>query len=91
MYDKREAAVTMFTARSNKLNLRDRRKLNQTTECLRGGAGVEDLKHFILRCAARGEERGQSTAPQQPSQEDDDELNGRLSFNKENLEGSKSL
>ncbi len=55
------------------------------------GAGVEDLKLFILHCTAFEEERRENSVLQRPDQEDEDEIIGKLLFNKENLVKSKSL
>ena len=82
----------MFKARSNNLNLRDRKRFNnQATECFLCGSALEDLKHFILHCSAYEEERKANSVLQQPYQEDEEEIIGQLLFNKENLEKSKIL
>ena len=86
VYDNREASLIMFKARSNNLNLRDRRRFNnQSTECLLCGSALEDLNRFILYCSAYEEERKANSVLQQPYQEDEEEITGQLLFNKENL------
>ena len=50
---------------------------------------MEDIKHFILHCEAYKEERRKDPRMQQPYQEDEDELVGKILFNNNEIENTK--
>lgn len=92
VYDNREASVILFKARSNNLNLGDRKRFsNQSTECLMCGDNLEDLKHFLLYCPAYDQERGKTMILQRPYQEDEEEILGKLLFEKKTTEETKTM
>lgn len=57
-YDNKPSSVTLYRARTNNLNLKDRnRHTNGDTKCIMCDSEVEDLNHFLLQCPAYVNER----------------------------------
>ena len=62
IYDNSYASVLWYKARSNTLQLRDRKRHEGgQVSCKICGAEKEDLEHFLLQCTGLDEERGTST------------------------------
>lgn len=71
LYDNTPASIILYMARTNNLNLNDRKRhRNEDTSCSMCGAAVEDLQHFLLRCPAYASQRRAVPALQQPYPED---------------------
>ncbi len=71
VYSNSQASEILFKARTNNLNLNDRKRFwGEDTKCDMCRADKEDLKHFLLWCPAYTEIRGKITWLQQPYIED---------------------
>lgn len=68
LYDNTPASVILYKARTNNLNLNDRKRFQNedTSSCIMCGAAGEDLEHFVLHCPGYVSERAAVPALQQP-------------------------
>lgn len=81
LYDNKTSSAIMFQARTNNLNLNDRKRFNgEETKCFMCEGENENLNHFILWCRGYEEERRGNLLTQQPYIEDEDKLIGELLF-----------
>ena len=81
IYDNTPASEILFRARTNTLNLRDRKRFKgEETKCLICGEELENLQHFLLECEGYKEERITSMKLQQPYRENRSEVIGRFLF-----------
>ncbi len=85
MYANDKDSVILFKARTNNLNLNDRKRFwREDTKCDMCGAEKEDLKHFVMvPRAAYTDERRKSPRLQQPYKEIEDDIIGNYLFEKE--------
>ncbi len=87
MYTNDQDSVILFKARTNNLNLNDRKRFwGEDTMCDMWGAEKEDLKHFLLWCPAYTDEKSKSPRLQQPYKENED---GKYLFEKKDIETTK--
>jgi hypothetical protein len=90
VYDNVYSPVVLFRARTNTLQLEDRRRFGDgCMVCRMCGAEMENLYHFILWCPELGEERSSIVQLQQPYQEDEEDIVGRFLFDEEEMEEKK--
>ncbi len=90
MYTNDQDSVILFKARTNNLNLNDRKRFwGEDTKCDMCGAEKEDLKHFLLWCPAYTDERRKSPLLQQPYKENEDDIIGKYLFEKRYIETTK--
>ncbi len=81
MHTNNQASEILFKARTNNLNLNERKRFRgEDTKCDMCGADNEDLKHFLLWCPAYREESAKITRLQQPYVEDEEDIIGKYLF-----------
>ncbi len=89
------ASVIVFRARSNCLDLRDRKRyIGVDTKCIICEAETENLEHFLLDCSGYSEIRTSTNKLQQPYKENRNEIIGNLLFeldNKEEVDQTKEM
>ena len=92
LYNNRPESVVYFRARTNTLNLNDRRRFGGgVTKCDVCDCDKEDLIHFILWCTGYSDLREREPLLQQPYIEDEEHLVGQLLFEKEKSGKIKEL
>jgi len=80
-YDNGECSRIWFEARTNTMQLRNRRRFEGgNTECILCGYENEDLEHFLLWCERLSDERRQIPDFEQPYEEDKKQIIGRYLF-----------
>ncbi len=90
MYSNSQASEILFKARTNNLNLNERKRSSgEDTKCDMCGADKEDLKHFLLWCPAYMEIRRKITLLQQPCIEDEEDIIGKYLFETTYIEEAK--
>ncbi len=83
MYTNDQDSVILFKARTNNLNLNDRKRYwGEDTKCDMCGAEKKDLRHFLLWCPTYSDERRKSPRLQQPYKENEDDIIGQYLFEK---------
>ena len=91
-YDNKPSSKIWFRARSNCLQLNDRKRFNRSdTKCELCEGEREDLIHFILECKALNKERLQSVLLQRPWNKDVDDIIGQFLFDPEDHESKREL
>ena len=92
LYDNRPASVIFYKARTNNLNLNDRKRhQNGLTKCEMCEFEREDLNHFILWCVGYQDLRAGEPLFQQPYIENEDQLIGQLLFEEKNRDQVKDI
>ena len=90
IYDNTPASVIYYRARINNLQLNNRnRHTGGEVKCELCSAEIEDLQHFLQWCPAYGEVRKTEIRLQQPYEEEENSVIGRLLFAEENWERAK--
>ena len=86
IYDNKFDSVLWFKARTNTLQLEDRKRFSRgDVTCKVCGAETEDIFHFVLECCRYDNERGNMVELQRPYNENKDDLLGNFLFKKKNI------
>ena len=84
LYDNRPASEIMYKARTNNLQLQDRKRhQGGDTKCIMCDEETEDLEHFMLWCTAYTKVRSDDTNFQRPYIEKTEDLLGYLLYQEE--------
>ena len=92
-YDNSFGSNLLFKARSNTLQLNDRKrhyKVDKDTSCKLCGEGMEDMNHFILKCCKLNSKR-RGGLIERTGGTTEKEILGGLLFKKENLKETKDM
>ena len=92
MYNNRKSSVILFKCRTNNLNHNNRKRFRgENTACDLCNDENEDLAHFLLRCPEFAEERKKNPRLQQPYEENEEKIIGRLMFGEDVEEMKKTI
>ena len=83
LYDNRPSSITLYRARTNNLNLNDRKRhVGGETKCVMCNHDWEDrpINHFVFWCAGYSDLRGKERLLQQPYIQDEEYLLGQWLF-----------